>query len=127
MRIYEAGSRLQRMDSADGLEPRQESTRLGDALKEVTAEAATLPVGGVVLLTDGAENSGGFDGSVMQALKRSRIPVHAVGFGLDRMDKDIELMEADLPFRSLPQARLAATVTLRQAGFAGQDGSRGSD
>jgi len=120
VRIYEAGARLQRLDSAVGLEPKQESTRLGDALKEVTAEAATLPVGGVVLLTDGAENSGGFDGSVMQALKRSRIPVHPVGFGLDRMDDDVELMEAELPSRSLPQSRLAATVTLRQAGFAGK-------
>lgn len=120
VRIYEAGSRMQRIESAAGLQASQQSTRLGDALREVTAEAATLPVGGVVLLTDGAENSGGFDSGVMQALKRSRIPVHTVGFGRDRMESDVELLEAELPARSMPQSRLLASVTLRQAGFKGK-------
>jgi uncharacterized membrane protein len=120
IRLYEAGSRMQRVDSAERIRPEQNATRLGDALRDVVAEAATLPVGGVVLLTDGAENSGGFDGNVMRALKRSRIPVHPVGFGLDRMENDLELMEAEMPARSLPQSRLAATVTLRQSGFSGK-------
>lgn len=120
VRLYEAGSRMQRVNSAAGIEAKQESTRLGDALRDVVAEAATLPVGGVVLLTDGAENSGGFDGNVMRALKRSRIPVHPVGFGLDRIERDVELMEAEMPARTLPQSRLAATVTLRQAGYSGK-------
>lgn len=120
VRIYEAGATMRRVDSAAALEAKQPATRLGEALKEVTAEAATLPVGGVVLLTDGAENSGGFDGSVMQALKRSRIPVHAVGFGKDRMERDVELVDAEMPARTLPQSRLAATITLRQAGYSGK-------
>ncbi len=120
VRLYEAGTRMQRIDSAASLTPSQQSTRLGDALKEVTAEAATLPVGAVVLLSDGAENSGGFDSNVMQALKRSRIPVHAVGFGRDRMERDVELLDAELPARSMPQSRVLASVTLRQSGFKGR-------
>lgn len=120
VRMYEAGATMQRVDSAAGLEARQGATRLGDALKYITAEAATLPVGAIVLLSDGAENSGGFDGSVMQALKRTRIPVHAVGFGKDRLERDVELLDAELPARSLPLSRLAATVTLRQDGFSGK-------
>ena len=37
------------------------ATRLGDGLKQVTSEAASLPIGAVVLLSDGADNSGGID------------------------------------------------------------------
>ena len=41
--------------------PPASATRIGDGLKQLAGEAADLPIGAVVLLSDGADNSGGID------------------------------------------------------------------
>jgi len=119
VRLYQAGRGLDRVTTAP-VQAAQPVTNLGEALRSAVAESASLPVGAIVLLTDGADNAGGLDSATMDAIRRSRIPVHAVGFGPESMQKDVEMMDAQLPARALPDARLAAVVTLRQAGYSGQ-------
>jgi uncharacterized membrane protein len=120
VRLYSFGSGLKRVESADALQPVEPVTRLGLSLREAASQAATLPVGAIVLLTDGAGKDPGLDAPTLAALRAARIPVHVVGFGSERMGKDIEVSDAELPARALPDARLAAAVSLRQSGFAGQ-------
>ncbi|MEJ7607173.1 MAG: glutamine amidotransferase [Bryobacteraceae bacterium] len=108
---------LERIEKADGLKGSAPATRLGDALKQVVSEASSLPIGAVVLLTDGGDNSGGIDLATMSEVRRYRIPVHTVGFGREKLLRDIELVEAELPARALAESRLAAQVTLRQFGY----------
>ena len=43
------------------------------------SEAASLPIGAVVLLSDGADNSGGIDLPTISEIRRHRIPIHTVG------------------------------------------------
>ena len=96
------------------------TTRLGDGLKQVVSEAASLPIGAVVLLTDGADNSGGIDLDTTNQIRRYRIPVHTVGFGHEKPDHDIEVTGVELPQRVLANSRLSAQVSLRQYGYAGR-------
>lgn len=119
VRLYQAGRTLQRVDQVPSVAD-QPVTNIGEALKGATAESATLPIGAVVLLSDGADNAGGLDSETMAALRRSRIPIHAVGFGSEQLSHDVEVSDVQVLPRSLPDARLAATVTLRQAGFSGK-------
>ncbi len=119
VRLYQAGRGLERV-SATPAQASQPVTNLGEALRSAVAESASLPVGAIVLLTDGADNAGGLDSDTMDAVRRSRIPVHAVGFGPESIRNDVEIIDAELPSRALPDARLAATVSVRQAGFAGR-------
>ncbi|MBL0156548.1 MAG: hypothetical protein IPP47_05530 [Bryobacterales bacterium] len=130
VRLYSAARDLSRLESLPAMAT-QPVTNLGDSLQGATGEAATLPIGAIVLLSDGADNAGGLDTNTMAALRRSRIPIHTIGFGREQMDRDLEITDAQIPVRSLPDARLSATVTLRQAGYAGkpvrlmvQDGSK---
>ena len=44
-----------------GARPSAGSTHINAGLRQLTAETSDLPVGAVVLLSDGAENSGGID------------------------------------------------------------------
>ena len=57
------------------------ATHIGDGLKQLAAEASDLPIGAVVLLSDGSDNSGGIDRETISALRSRHIPVHTVGFG----------------------------------------------
>ena len=117
VRLYRAGAGVERIDSAQQLNAQAPSTRLGDALKQVTGEAGSLPIGAVVLLSDGADNSGGIDLPTLSEIRRYRIPIHTVGFGREKPDHDIEIVDAQVPTRVLADSRLGAQVILKSFGY----------
>ncbi len=122
VRLYRADNHLSRIAKLDELKtsPPAPATRLGDDLKQLSAEAADLPIGAVVLLSDGADNSGGIDLDTISTLRSRRIPVHTVGFGLEQIPHDVEVNDAVVAPRALADSRLAAKITFHQQGFAGQ-------
>jgi len=120
VRLYRFGDHLARLEKPDQLTASAPATRIGDSLKEVVADAASLPIGAVVLMSDGADNSGGIDLETISDIKRQRIPIHTIGFGREKMERDIELTDVQLPRRSLAKSRLEANVSFRQAGFKGE-------
>ncbi|HEX4003994.1 MAG TPA: glutamine amidotransferase [Candidatus Acidoferrales bacterium] len=119
-RLYSLDSRATRVSNLDALKPSAPATRIGDSLKQLVAETNDLPVGAIVLLTDGADNSGGIDLDTISALRNRRIPVHTVGFGAEDVPRDIEIDDAVLAPKALANARLAASVTFHQRGYSGQ-------
>src|SRR6185437_1899132 len=119
VRFYRAGAEATRIDKLDQLTARQPATHLGESLKTVAADSATLPIGAVIFLSDGADNTGGIDRGTLAQLREHRLPVNTVGFGREQMDKDIELSNADVPIRTLANSRMEALVTIRQHGFNG--------
>jgi len=119
VRLYKFGSDAQRMQKpveATGAEP---ATRIGSTLERVLAESSSLPLGAMVVLSDGADNAGGIDLDTIAAIRRQRIPIHTVGLGLEHPQKDIEVTDAVLPARALPQSRLTALVTMQSYGMSG--------
>ena len=50
------------------------ATRIGDTLERVLAESSSLPLGAIVLLSDGADNAGGIDQQTIAAIRRQQIP-----------------------------------------------------
>ncbi len=82
-RLYRLDSRVTRVSNLDALKPSAPATRIGDSLKQLVAETNDLPVGAIVLLSDGADNSGGIDLDTISALRNRRIPVHTVGLGAE--------------------------------------------
>jgi Putative glutamine amidotransferase len=119
-RLYSLDSRATRLSSLNALEPSAPATRIGDSLKQLVAETNDLPVGAIVLLSDGADNSGGIDLDTISALRNRRIPVHTVGLGAEEIPHDVEIDDAVLAPKALANSRLAATVTFHQRGYAGQ-------
>jgi uncharacterized membrane protein len=120
VRLYRLSDRLERIEDLGQLGAARPATRIGESLRELTREAANLPLGAVVLLSDGAENSGGIDLATLAEIRRRRLPVHAIGFGRERFTQDIEISDVRVPERALAGSRLAAAVTLRQSGYAGK-------
>jgi uncharacterized membrane protein len=119
VRLYRLGDHVERIEKLDRLNAAAPATHIGDNLKEVLADSATLPIGAVVLLSDGSDNTGGIDLDTISEIKRQRIPIHTVGFGREQMARDVEVTDVQLPARSLAKSRLEAQVSFHQRGFGG--------
>ncbi len=77
------------------------------------------PLAGVVVVSDGGDNA---DGGLTDELLRYRaagVPVHTVGVGAERFDRDVAVEPADVPDRALRHSRLVLEVRLRHRGFGG--------
>src|SRR5580704_16506355 len=119
VRLYRLSAQLERIQKLDQLTSSGQSTHIGESLKQVLADASSLPIGAVVLLSDGADNSGGIDLETISEIRRQRIPIHTIGFGREKMDHDLEIADVQMPPRALPDSRLAAQVTFHQRGYTG--------
>jgi len=120
IRLYKFGKEPNRITSTAQLTATEPASRIGDTLQEVMAESSSLPLGAIVLLSDGADNAGGIDLPTIAAIRRQRIPVHTIGFGREHPEKDVEITDVVAPTRALPQSKLTATVTLQSYGLSGQ-------
>ncbi len=120
VRLYRLGAGVERIQNADELRANQSATQIGKGLRQIADEAATLPIGAAVLLSDGADNSGGIDAGTLSELRRRRLPVNTIGLGRERLRNDVELDGFELPAQALVSSRLQAQVTIRQDGFNGR-------
>ena len=119
VRLYRLDSQLERVAKPEDVHPTGAATHIGDALKKLAAETSDLPLGAVVLLSDGAENAGGLDNEAIAAMGNRKIPVHTVGFGQDHAEHDLELSDVVLASRAMAQSRMTATVSFSQYGYSG--------
>ncbi len=119
VRLYQFGREPERIASADALNASGQATRIGDTLERILAESSSLPLGAIVLLSDGADNAGGINLDTIAAIRRQRIPVHTVGFGREHPNRDVEVEDAVVPSRALPKSRLTAQVTFQSYGLSG--------
>src|ERR1700722_9097309 len=117
-RLYRIDDVPARIDNLQDLKPTAPSTRIGDSLKQLSEETSDLPIGAVVLLSDGDDNTGGISADAINALRARHIPVHTVGFERERAAHDVELDDAVVAPRALADSRLAAKVTFHQRGYA---------
>ncbi len=120
VRLYRLDGQVGRAAKLEELKAGAAATHIGDGLKQIAAETSDLPVGAVVLLSDGGENSGGIDNESIAALRNRRLPVHTIGFGRDHPRHDVEVDDAVLATRAMANARMSATVSFHQRGYAGQ-------
>jgi hypothetical protein len=124
-RIYRIGTGITRVDGLNGIEPIETATHIGDSLKQLATETSDLPVGAVLLLTDGSQNTAGMGDSgigldALQALRNRRLPVHTIGFGSLQHARDVELENVSVTASAVANARVAATISFTQHGYAGQ-------
>lgn len=142
VRIYRVDGGLARVDGGDntasaakvdawkeltaGAGQTADATHLNAGLRQLVNETSDLPVGAVVLLSDGAENgtggadSGGIDVDTINALHNRRLPVHTIGFGKESPEHDLEMDDATVASKAMAGAKVTGTVSFHQHGYTGQ-------
>lgn len=119
-RVYTFDSNLRRATNLAAITPAAPATLIGASLDQLLQQTADLPLGGVVLLTDGADNAGGLEPATLDRLRARQLPVHTIGFGSTTPAPGLELEDVQLPARALAKSRVQALVQFRQYGHSGQ-------
>lgn len=101
-------------------------TDLAAALRGAAEELGSLPVAGLVLLTDGADTTagageaGGRLEEVLLDLRERGIRVYPVALGRSEVERDLEVGAPDLPSRILLGSDLEVRIPLSQQGYDGR-------
>jgi uncharacterized membrane protein len=119
LKVFRFSNSAERLQSASDLTFEGTGTRMGDALGRVRDELSGLPVAGLVMLTDGADNSEATIDESIAGLKAQAMPVFAVGVGRDRLTRDVQVSRAGTPRRVLKGTALVVDVVVSQVGYAG--------
>ena len=120
VRLYRFSTSAERLQSSNDLTFQGTGTRLGDALDRARDELSGLPVAGLVLVTDGDDNSEATIDASIGGLKSQAMPVFSVGVGRDRLTRDVQVTRAETPRRVLKGTSLVTDVVVTQVGYAGQ-------
>ena len=123
VRLFRLDRNLAPAAALKEIQPTASATHLNDGLRQLATETSDLPVGAVVLLSDGSENAANGLGDLarptIQALRNRRLPVHTIGFGKEEVVRDVELNDVQVASHSMADSRIPATVSFRQRGFSG--------
>lgn len=123
-----AGDEGRQMPAAKGLAPdwsqalaaRGLETRMGDALRYLVNHERGGPVAGIVLFSDGQQNTG-VEYSAATALARvAEMPVYTVGLGSDRRPLNVRVVDLEAPERVYPGDRFTLTGYVQASNYAGR-------
>ena len=120
LRYFRFSSRPARVDGVNALRFGGSRTRIGDALAHAQDELQGVPLSGIVVVSDGGDNSDEAVGEVLLPLRAASVPVFAVGLGDEEMEADVQLSRADVPGRALAGTSMIVNVLVEATGYAGR-------
>ena len=118
---FDADSLQEREEASLPLAPAGEKTALGDAFRRAMERYRGTSLAGLVMITDGGQNSGMPLGAVAQELKEAGVPVYAVGVG-DLEARDVAIEGVEVREVLLADDAVPVTVKLRTQGMKGGSG-----
>ena len=95
-------------------------TDLAAALDGVRTDLAGMPVAGVIVVSDGADNGGGDIESSLLALKARKVPVYTVGVGQERFSRDVAVASVTAPPSVLAGSTVLIDAAIGVRGVAGE-------
>jgi uncharacterized membrane protein len=121
LRYFRFSSEAERTPAFEAQAKRGSHTNLEHSIDQMLSELGSVPVAGIVLLTDGADNRSPNLGALAAQLRARRIPVYAIGIGSRRFTTDAEIVQVAMPGRVLPESMVEALVSVKASGLAGRD------
>jgi uncharacterized membrane protein len=119
-RIYRFDSTAERIDRPDQLNFSGTRTRLESATDLLQQELGTVPLSGVVLITDGGDNASKQWTESLSKLEARHIPFYTVGVGSESITRDAEIVKVSAPRSTLKESSAAVDVSYRSHGFSGR-------
>ena len=120
LRFFGFSTETDRLGDVDELTYRGTRTRLGQALERAHEELTGVPLSGLVVVTDGADNADGGLGEALLPIQAAGIPVFTVGLGRETFDRDIQLSRVETPRRVLRGAALVVDCIVTHRGYRGE-------
>ncbi len=120
LRFFSFSNETDRLSGADEAEYAGTRTHLGQALARAHEELSGVPLSGLVVLTDGADNAEGGLGEALLPLQAAGVPVFPVGVGREVYERDIQMSRVETPRRVLKGASLAVELVVTHRGHEGE-------
>ena len=117
LRFFRFSRTTERLDSLAELTASGSATDVAQALDAARRELAAVPLSGLILVTDGADNSESSLTETLISLRASSIPVYTVGLGEERFDRDIQLSRVETPRNVLQGSSLVVDLVVEQTGY----------
>ena len=116
VRLFSFAQTTTPLDSLDAIPAPGPQTRIGDSLVQVLQSAGSIPLAGVVLFSDGAENGGSLSEERLTEIASYGVPIHTVGVGPEQVTGDLELERLDVPTSAPVGSTVTAQVGIRHEG-----------
>ena len=120
LRLFGFSSSTDRIESVDELVFDGTQTHLGQALARAHQELDGVPLSGLVVISDGADNAEEPLADALLPLEAAGVPVFTVGLGREEYSRDIQLSRVDTPRSVLKGAALVVDVVVTQNGYRGE-------
>jgi hypothetical protein len=120
VREYSFSDTSRRLASVADLNASGTASRIEGALSEVYGELRHLPLAGVVIVSDGAQNLSASSREVLDEIEARKIPIYTLGVGREQLDRDLQVDGVSLARTALPGSLVGANVTIRQRGYIGR-------
>ena len=120
LRYFRFSSAPARIDGVDALTFDGSNTRIGNALAYARNELQGVPLSGIVVVSDGGDNTDEALGEALLPLRAASVPVFTVGLGDEEMEADVQASRAEVPEKALTGTSMVVTVIVDARGFAGR-------
>lgn len=120
LRFFRFGKSTQRLGGPAELSYSESATDLGSAMLRAQEELAGVPLSGLVVLTDGADNTGDALAESLVPLQAASLPVYPVGLGEEALRPDIQVSRVEMPRTVLVETSLSVDVVVSHRGYEGR-------
>ena len=120
LRFFSFSGDTDRLDDVSGLTYSGTRTHLGQALERAHEELSGVPLSGLVVVTDGADNAEGGIGEALLPLQAAAVPVFTVGLGREDYERDIQMSRVETPRRVLKGASIGVELVVTHRGYQGE-------
>jgi hypothetical protein len=108
-----------KFDWSMSLQPSGVETRLGDALKQTIDGVRGSPLAGVIVVSDGVQNTG-LDPLSLAEGSEQPVPFYTVGVGSNLPRRNLRVQDLIAPARVYPDDSTTVTAVVQGEGFAGR-------
>src|SRR5205809_2922420 len=120
VRTYRFDNAAERIDRPEQVTFEGKRTRLESATDLLHQELGTVPLAGVVLITDGADNASKQWTESLSKLEARKIPFYTVGVGSENIIREAEVVKVSALRQSLKESTAVVDVSYRSHGFSGR-------
>src|SRR5262249_32382464 len=120
IRTYRFDNTAERIERPDQLTFSGKRTKLESATDLLQQELGTVPLAGVVLITDGADNASKQWTESLSKLEARKIPFYTVGVGSEHILRDAEMVKISAPRSTLKESTAVVDISYKSHGFSGR-------
>ena len=121
IRSFRFDKQTQRIAGTDDLSEAGTASSIAQALRYVSDQLNGLPLGGILLISDGADNSDSDPVIVAQDFGARQIPIFAIGVGQEEIPQDIGIVDVSAAKTVLEGSLFNVQVAILHHGYEGQE------